>query len=136
MNIDERKVKSPLRLRRVALEMRQNELARRLHVTSSAVSFWERHGIYTPRTARKVAAELGCDWRDLLETRPGKQSEGTIRFLTAARRKAGLCLREVAELLQVTAQTVQQHEKRGIRTARIAKRYAAVLGCDWKDLLD
>ena len=56
--------------------------------------------------------------------------------LAMARRKAGLCLREVAEMLQVTAQTVQQQEKRGIRTARIARRYAAALGCDWKDLLD
>ena len=56
--------------------------------------------------------------------------------LAMARRKAGLCLRQVAEMLQITAQTVQQQEKRGVKTARIAKRYAAALGCDWKDLLD
>ena len=56
--------------------------------------------------------------------------------LAVARRKAGLCLREIAEKLQITAQTVQQQEKRGIRTARIARRYAEALGCDWKELLD
>ena len=56
--------------------------------------------------------------------------------LALARREAGLCLREVAEKLQVTAQTVQQQEKRGIRSIRTARRYAAVLGCDWRDLLD
>ena len=56
--------------------------------------------------------------------------------LALTRRRAGLCLREVAEKLQVTAQTVQQQEKRGIRSIRTARRYAAVLGCDWRDLLD
>ena len=56
--------------------------------------------------------------------------------LALTRRRAGLCLREVAEKLQVTAQTVQQQEKRGIRSIRTARRYAAALGCDWRDLLD
>ena len=56
--------------------------------------------------------------------------------LALARRQAGLCLREVAEKLKITAQTVQQQEKRGIQSIRTARRYAAVLGCNWRDLLD
>jgi transcriptional regulator with XRE-family HTH domain len=47
-----------------------------------------------------------------------------------------LKLRELAALCGVTIATVHDTETSGIRTARIAKRYAAVLGCDWKDLLD
>lgn len=56
--------------------------------------------------------------------------------LAIARKNAGLCLRELAEKLNITAQTVQQQEKRGIRSINTARRYAAALGCDWRDLLD
>ena len=56
--------------------------------------------------------------------------------LAKARREAGFLLREVAEKVGCTAQTVQQQEKRGIRSIRTARRYAAVLGCDWRDLFD
>ena len=56
--------------------------------------------------------------------------------LAIQRKKLGLRLREVAERLHLTAQTVQQQEKRGIQSIRTARRYAAVLCCNWKDLLD
>ena len=56
--------------------------------------------------------------------------------LAIARKNAGLCLRELAEKLNITAQTVQQQEKRGIRSINTARRYAAALGCDWRMLLD
>ena len=56
--------------------------------------------------------------------------------LADTRRKAGLRLREVAKVLGLTAQTVQQQEKRGIRSIRTAKRYAVALGCDWRELFD
>ena len=56
--------------------------------------------------------------------------------LAIQRKKLGLRLREVAEKLQLTAQTVQQQEKRGIQSIRTARRYATALSCDWKDLLD
>ena len=56
--------------------------------------------------------------------------------LKAMRLLRQLKLRELAELCGVTISAVHDTEVRGIRTVRIAKRYAAVLGCDWKDLLD
>ena len=56
--------------------------------------------------------------------------------LKAMRLNRKLKLRELAALCGVTAQTVHDTEVTGIRTARIARRYAAALGCDWKDLLD
>lgn len=56
--------------------------------------------------------------------------------LKAMRLRRKLKLRELAALCGVTIATVHDTETSGIRTARIAKRYAAVLGCDWKDLLD
>ena len=56
--------------------------------------------------------------------------------LKAMRQLRKLKLRELAALCGVTISAVGDLEARGIRTVRIAKRYAAVLGCDWKDLLD
>lgn len=56
--------------------------------------------------------------------------------LAMQRLKLGLRLREVGEKLGLTAQTVQQQEKRGIQSMRTARRYADALGCDWRDLLD
>ena len=47
-----------------------------------------------------------------------------------------LTLREVGAGVHTTPQTVHDTEVRGIRTVKTAKRYAAVLGCDWRDLLD
>ena len=47
-----------------------------------------------------------------------------------------LKLRELAALCGVSISSVGDLEATGIRTVRIAKRYAAVLDCDWKDLLD
>ena len=47
-----------------------------------------------------------------------------------------LKLRELAALCGVSTSAIGNSEAKGIRTARLAKRYAAVLGCDWKDLLD
>ena len=56
--------------------------------------------------------------------------------LRAMRLRRRLKLREIAALCGVTTSTIHDTEVRGIRTVRIAKRYAAALGCDWKDLLD
>ena len=43
---------------------------------------------------------------------------------------------ELARRLDVTRQCVCNAKDNGIKTARIAKRYAAALGCDWRELLD
>ena len=56
--------------------------------------------------------------------------------LRAMRLRRRLKLREIAALCGITVSTIHDTEVRGIRTVRIAKRYAAVLGCDWRDLLD
>lgn len=45
-------------------------------------------------------------------------------------------LRQVAELLKVTPQTVQQMERHGIRKPSTAKRYAVALGCKPEDVLE
>ena len=42
----------------------------------------------------------------------------------------------LAQRLNITRQCVCIAEKKGIRNVSAAKRYAAVLGCDWRDLLD
>lgn len=41
-----------------------------------------------------------------------------------------------ARLLGITQQTYQRRERRGISDTRMAARYAAVLGCDPRDLLE
>lgn len=47
-----------------------------------------------------------------------------------------MTLREVAKKVDASIQSVHAQEVRGIRTIKTAKRYAVVLGCDWRDLLD
>ena len=47
-----------------------------------------------------------------------------------------MTLREVAKKVDASIQSVHAQEVRGIRTIKNAKRYAVVLGCDWRDLLD
>lgn len=47
-----------------------------------------------------------------------------------------LKLRELGERLGITPQTVYQQETTGIKTIRVAKRYAKVLGCSPLDLMD
>ena len=49
---------------------------------------------------------------------------------------SGIKMVELSRLTGASAKTISRTAALGIRTARIAKRYAAVLGCDWKDLLD
>ena len=56
--------------------------------------------------------------------------------LRRLRLKRKLTLREVGAGVHTTPQTVHDTEVRGIRTVKTAKRYAAVFGCDWRDLLD
>lgn len=59
-----------------------------------------------------------------------------MTHLKTLRKQKGLRLRHIAEMVCSTPQTVWKHEQYGIKTARIAKRYAAALGCDWRELLD
>lgn len=56
--------------------------------------------------------------------------------LTMRRQRLGLRLREVGEKLGITAQTVQQQEKRGIQSLRTARKYAEVLCCRPEELMD
>jgi len=55
--------------------------------------------------------------------------------LKQMRKKSGQKLRMLAEKLNVTPQTVQQQEQRGIKTLRVAERYAKILNCDPLELL-
>ena len=56
--------------------------------------------------------------------------------LAIKRQQIGLRLREVGEKLGITAQTVQQQEKRGIQSIRTARKYAEVLCCRPEELMD
>lgn len=52
------------------------------------------------------------------------------------RRKKKMLLRDIANVIGVTPQTVQQMSNTGIKKVATAKRYAKALDCDWRDLLD
>lgn len=56
--------------------------------------------------------------------------------LAAMRKQKGLCAAELARRLNVCRSCVSIAEKKGIRTSSAAKRYAAVLDCDWRELLE
>lgn len=56
--------------------------------------------------------------------------------LKTMRKKRRLKLREIAVKIGVTIQCVQKMEVYGIKKRLTAERYAAALGCDWKDLID
>ncbi|HJH03626.1 helix-turn-helix domain-containing protein [Victivallis vadensis] len=56
--------------------------------------------------------------------------------LARLRKSKKLRLRQVAEAIGVTPQTVWKHEKCGIKTFRIAKNYAAFFRCSPFDLID
>ena len=52
------------------------------------------------------------------------------------RKSKKLRLRNIAEQIGISPQAVWNHEKHGIKTIRVAKRYAAVLGCNPLELLE
>lgn len=56
--------------------------------------------------------------------------------LKKMRKESGLKLRQIAEIIKTTPQTVQQMEKKGIQTPRTARRYAQALNCKPEDLIE
>ncbi len=56
--------------------------------------------------------------------------------LSRIRHQLRLTQTAAARLLGITQQTYQRRERRGICDTRMAARYAAVLGCDPRDLLE
>ena len=56
--------------------------------------------------------------------------------LKKLRKNKKLRLRQIAEALGVTPQTVWKHEKNGIKTIRLAKRYAVALNCNPLDIIE
>lgn len=52
------------------------------------------------------------------------------------RLKSGLRSVDLARLLKVSRACICLAEKNGLRSSTAAKRYAAALGCNWRDLLD
>ena len=59
-----------------------------------------------------------------------------MTLLRKMRQDRKLRLQQVAEAVGVTFQTVHNHEKFGIKTIRVAQRYASFYGCRWLDLLE
>ena len=56
--------------------------------------------------------------------------------LRQIRLRTGIKACELARRMNITRQCVCIAEKKGIKNAGAARRYAAALGCDWRDLLD
>jgi len=52
------------------------------------------------------------------------------------RLRSGLRSADLARLLKVSRACICLAEKKGLRSSTAAKRYAAALGCNWRDLLD
>ena len=52
------------------------------------------------------------------------------------RQERGMTQKEVARLLRIKQPSYCNAERFGIKKLTTAKRYAAALGCDWRDLLD
>ena len=67
MNKREQKVKTAVRMKRMALGLYQYELAEKMNVQPAAISRWETRGITTLKTAKRLAAVLGCNWKELLD---------------------------------------------------------------------
>lgn len=59
-----------------------------------------------------------------------------MRKLREIRQRQGMRQAELARQLNVSRSSVCIAEKKGIRTTETAKRYAAILDCDWRELLD
>jgi DNA-binding XRE family transcriptional regulator len=60
-------------------------------------------------------------------------NENNFRMM---RKKLNLKQKELAALSGVSPQIVSIHELKGVKTMRVARRYAEVLKCDPKELLD
>ena len=56
--------------------------------------------------------------------------------LKVMRESMGIRGAELARRLNVTRATVWIAEQKGVRSVSAARRYAAVLNCDWRDVLD
>ena len=56
--------------------------------------------------------------------------------LAKLRKREKLRLRNVAEAIGVTPQTVWKHEKYGIKTLKIAQNYAVFFKCKPTDIID
>ena len=56
--------------------------------------------------------------------------------LKQTRMKLGITATELSKRIGVSRQNISLAEKKGLRNAAAAKRYATALNCDWKDLLD
>lgn len=58
------------------------------------------------------------------------------RALRKIRLKRHLTQTQLGKLLNVTRSCICLTERNGIKTIKVAQRYAAVLNCDWKELID
>ena len=56
--------------------------------------------------------------------------------LKQARKTKGITQKQLGEIVGITQAGVAVHEKHGVKTVKIAKRYAAALGCQWQSIID
>lgn len=55
--------------------------------------------------------------------------------LKLKRLNQGITQKDIAERMKMFPSTVSQQEKKGIKTLRVAERYAKILNCDPLELL-
>ena len=64
------------------------------------------------------------------------KSKHKCSTLLKIRKSLHLTQEKLGRIMHVGQSAVSEFERKGIRTRSAAERYAAALGCDWKDLLD
>ena len=132
---------APTRLGRIRQEreLTLTQIAARLHVAVEAVRQQELKGICRVEIARKYATVLRCKPQELLEERlpkPPKPPKPPRTKLEKARREAGLTRQELAVKAGASYMLCAHAERKGVKTVRLAKRYAAVLNCSPLDIIE
>ncbi len=56
--------------------------------------------------------------------------------LRKIRKRRRLSIAMLAKQLKITPQGVSYHDQKGVRKKVTAERYAKILKCDWRDLID
>lgn len=124
---------------RKKLKLSQKELAIFLGVSQSSVSRLDRRGIIKFKMAKKYAFFLKCEAEELIEDKSTIKEPDTLKKrsrLCLAREKAGLRQLEFAASCGVSQNLLSIQEKSGIKSIRVAKRYADALNCNPLDLLE
>ncbi len=130
-----KQVESRIRELRIQKGLTQRKLAQAAGVTHQMISLAETSGIVDLSAAKQYADILDCKPEELLRPRRYQKKRWPDTPLGRKLRERNQSQIEFAMQANLCISSVHA-ACRGIMTSRTAKRYAAVLGCDWKELLD